>query len=373
MKKILIIGNFLTKEQKNINFTPEIKTKKQIEMEERTKDLSEEEKFNVISSEVLQDLIFNRYDINEININEINLKDISSIKLDELSKLVANEFHVMNNQVDILIPLKDIPNECISSNKINKNIFELNLEDINKYDLVVKINQHLNEQKENEEQRYLLDLIDQAKKEYNKDIKYIINGHIGNLLVNEQLDIILQEVDGFLLNEDKEKSQNALLLLNELKKEKNIKWLVITPAKNIDNTERTTKISFNKNIYFADEDNVSKISLKDFAYSIAFYSLKNDFYHYQINVINKIDNDQEINKNQCKIDLDQLLKVTQEKLEDLKREFENYSFEEEKKKLISFKENVINKTVELKKELTFKATKVKDNLEKIYKKDNKNE
>ena len=64
MKKILIIGNFLTKEQKNINFTPEIKTKKQIEMEERTKNLSEEEKFNVISSEVLQNLIYHKNDIN---------------------------------------------------------------------------------------------------------------------------------------------------------------------------------------------------------------------------------------------------------------------------------------------------------------------
>lgn len=273
-------------------------------------------------------------------------------KTNDMFKNIANELHVMNNRVWILTE-KDEPNNLITDKKLIKSCFELTQEDLAFYDLIIKINEFKTE--EIKEHEFLIKLANQN----NQLTKIVFNTHVGSLLLNNSMPVLLEDLDcekGLSL-EEKRKSKISTHILNLYRKTQNHKlhWLALAlPLNLINKSERKTNIHYHEEIFTSDENNHSEMSLSTFCYGfskLSLSSLDNELLlNKQLLIIEKQDLNKEAQQNKIqKIlkDFEFLREEVKDKLEEVSEDLKE-KFEETKEKVGEFKNQAHKKFNQIK-------------------------
>lgn len=273
-------------------------------------------------------------------------------KANDMFKKIANELHVMNNKVWILTE-KDEPNNLITDKKLIKSFFDLTKEDLSFFDLIIKINEFKTE--EIKEHEFLIKLSNQN----NQLTKIVFNSHVGSLLLNDSMPVLLEDLDcekGLSL-EEKRKSKISTHILNLYRKTQNHKlhWLALAlPLNLINKSERKTNIYYHEEIFTSDENNHSEMSLSTFCYGfskLALSSFDNELlFNKQLLIIEKNNLNKESQQNKIqKIlnDFEFLKEEVKDKLEDVGENLKE-KFKETKEKVGEFKNQAHKKFNQIK-------------------------
>lgn len=273
-------------------------------------------------------------------------------KANDMFKNIANELHVMNNRVWILTE-KDEPNNLITDKKLIKSFFDLTKEDLSFFDLIIKINEFKTE--EIKEHDFLITL----SNEISSTIKIVFNTHVGSLLLNDSMPVLLEDLDcekGLSL-EEKRKSKISTHILNLYRKTQNHKlhWLALAiPLNLINASERKTNIHYHEEIFTSDENNHSEMSLSTFCYGfskLALSSFDNELlFNKQLLIIEKNNLNKESQQNKIqKIlnDFEFLKEEVKDKLEDVGENLKE-KFKETKEKVGEFKNQAHKKFNQIK-------------------------